>query len=68
MIDEKEVIDWLRKKDHLALMDLLSIMRKDQHPVIMSNEEYERFLSYAQTLQRMRREIKELLNVGTNNE
>ena len=61
MPDEKEIIDWLKKKDQLALMDLLQIMRKDQHPVIMTNEDYEFYLGCMDELRRIQRNIKELL-------
>ena len=60
-MSDQEILDWIKKRDALALMDLKNLMKKDQHPVIMSNEDYEFYLGCMDELRKIKRNIQELL-------
>ena len=57
---EKEIIDWLNKKDRLALMDLVNLMKTDKHPVIMSNNDYEFYIKCMDELRQIKYHIEEV--------
>ena len=60
-MNAEEVFAWLKEKDPYILMDIETLAKKGQNPVILSQEDYDFYLGCMGELKRMQNAIKELL-------